>query len=182
MADWQRRRRNLQYVFLRLRWDFIWRKLRQIWSRLVWWLWRKQIWNFLQWWTYNSKHHGDRQKAGPYEVIKKNGLWTDVSGMIGNNNYLNIPITDNYYIDALGIQVGIDLIKQHLMLAVPFIKTKGGKLLKSSFHEVRRTAVRATAPVSIWLYTCLSDASSGGYWGMRTRGREQAVSCNCSCG
>ena len=29
--------------------------------------------------------------------------------MIGSDNYLNIPITDNYYIDALGIQVGVML-------------------------------------------------------------------------
>ena len=34
--------------------------------------------------------------------------------MIGNNNYLNIPITDNYYIDALGIQVGIDVYQATL--------------------------------------------------------------------
>ena len=61
-----------------------------------------------------NNYHSDRQKAGPYEVIKKNGLWTDGSGMIGNNNNLNIPITDNYYIDALGIQVGIDLYQATL--------------------------------------------------------------------
>jgi len=57
----------------------------------------------------SNNYHGNRMEAGPYEAVKKNGLWTDVSGMIGSDNYLNIPITDNYYIDALGIQVGVML-------------------------------------------------------------------------
>ena len=52
-------------------------------------------------------YHGDRHQSGPYEIVKRNGIWKDVSGMIDDGNRLNVPVTDNYYIDALGIQIGV---------------------------------------------------------------------------
>ena len=55
--------------------------------------------------SYN--YRGNKLSSGPYEVVKRNGIWKDVSGMIDDGNRLNVPVTDNYYMDALGVQVGV---------------------------------------------------------------------------
>lgn len=62
----------------------------------------------------SNNYHGNRQLAGPFEVVKRNGIWKDVSGMIDDGNRMNVPVTNDYYTDALGVIVATTLYEASL--------------------------------------------------------------------